>query len=64
MEQVIKLVKTYRVSAGLVERLRLAEEIFRITEPDLRLFVFSQVPAAGRRGRVAGSVEGHHHQPE
>jgi RNA polymerase sigma factor (sigma-70 family) len=43
MEQVIKLVKTCRVSAGLAERLRLAEEIFRITEPDLRLFVFSQV---------------------
>jgi RNA polymerase sigma factor (sigma-70 family) len=48
MEQVIKLVKTYRVSAGLAERLRLAEEIFRITEPDLRFFVFSAIhpPAA------------------
>jgi RNA polymerase sigma factor (sigma-70 family) len=48
MEQVIKLVKTYRVSAGLAERLRLAEEIFRLIEPDLRFFVFSaiQPPAA------------------
>jgi RNA polymerase sigma factor (sigma-70 family) len=48
MEQVIKLVKTYRVSAGLAERLRLAEGIFRLIEPDLRFFVFSaiQPPAA------------------
>ena len=48
MEQVIKLVKTYRVSSGLAERLRLAEELFRLIEPDLRFFVFStiQPPAA------------------
>jgi RNA polymerase sigma factor (sigma-70 family) len=48
MEQVIKLVKTYRVSAGLAGRLRLAEEIFRLIEPDLRFFIFSaiQPPAA------------------
>lgn len=44
----MKLVRTYRVTAGLAERLRLAEEIFRIIEPDLRLFVFSSIrqPAA------------------
>ena len=48
MEQVVKLVKTYRLSAGLAERLRLAEEIFGLIEPDLRFFVFSaiQPPAA------------------
>jgi len=48
MEQVIKLVRTYRLTAGLAERLRLAEEIFRLIEPDLRFFVFSaiQPPAA------------------
>ena len=44
MEQLIKLVRTYRVTAGLAERLRLAEEIFRLIEPELRLFVFGQVP--------------------
>jgi len=43
MEQIIKLVKTYRVSAGLAERLRLAEEIFRLIEPDLRFFVFKAI---------------------
>lgn len=48
MEQVIKLAKTYRLTSGITERLRLAEEIFRHAEPDLRLFVFSaiQPPAA------------------
>jgi hypothetical protein len=49
MEQVIKLVRTYRLTAGLAERLRLAEKIFRLIEPDLRFFVFSATrpPAAG-----------------
>jgi len=36
MEQLIKLVKTYRLSSGLAERLRLIE-------PDLRIFVFSAI---------------------
>jgi RNA polymerase sigma factor (sigma-70 family) len=43
MPDLIKLVKTYRVTAGLAERIRLAEEIFRLIEPDLRFFVFSSV---------------------
>jgi RNA polymerase sigma factor (sigma-70 family) len=43
MDDLIKLVKTYRLTAGLAERIRLAEEIFRLIEPDLRLFVFSSV---------------------
>jgi RNA polymerase sigma factor (sigma-70 family) len=48
MDGLIKLVRTYRLTAGLAERLRLAEEIFRLIEPDLRFFVFSaiQPPAA------------------
>ncbi|MEJ0090602.1 MAG: sigma factor [Limisphaerales bacterium] len=41
--ELIKLVRTYRVTAGLAERLRLAEEIFRQIEPDLRFFVFGAV---------------------
>jgi RNA polymerase sigma factor (sigma-70 family) len=47
-EQVIRLVKTYRLTTGQIERLRLAEGIFRLIEPDLRFFVFSaiQLPAA------------------
>lgn len=39
----MKLVRTYRVTAGLPERLRLAEEIFRTVEPGLRMFVFNAV---------------------
>jgi len=43
MDDLIKLVRTYRLTAGLAERLRLADSIFRLIEPDLRLFVFSSV---------------------
>jgi len=43
MDDLIKLVRTYRLTAGLVERIRLAEEIFRRIEPDLRVFVFSSI---------------------
>ena len=48
MEQLIKLVRTYRFTASLDQRLALAEEIFRIIEPELRLFVFANIapPAA------------------
>ena len=48
MDDLLKLVRTYRLTTGLAERLRLAEEIFRQVEPDLRLFVFSAIrpPAA------------------
>ena len=43
MDDLIKLVRTYRFAAGLAERIRLAEQIFRLIEPDLRIFVFSSV---------------------
>jgi RNA polymerase sigma factor (sigma-70 family) len=43
MDNLIKLVRTYRVTSGLAERLRLGEEIFRRIAPDLRLFVFGAV---------------------
>jgi len=43
MDDLIKLVRTYRLTAGLAERIRLAEEIFRRIEPDLRVFVFSSI---------------------
>ena len=45
MDDLIKLVRTYRLTAGLAERLRLAEDIFRLIEPDLRFFVFSAISA-------------------
>lgn len=43
MDDLLKLVRTYRLTTGLAERLRLADAIFRLIEPDLRLFVFSSV---------------------
>jgi RNA polymerase sigma factor (sigma-70 family) len=48
MDDLIKLVKTYRLTAGVADRLRLAEEIFRLIEPALRFFVFKAIrpPAA------------------
>jgi RNA polymerase sigma factor (sigma-70 family) len=44
-DQLITLVRTYRLTPGLAERLRLAEDVFRIIEPQLRLFVFGAVRA-------------------
>lgn len=44
MDELIKAVKTYRLTPALDQRLRLAEEIFRTIEPDLRFFVFSALP--------------------
>lgn len=48
MDELITLVRTYRLMTGLSERLRLGEKIFRRIEPDLRFFVFNSViqPAA------------------
>ena len=43
MDDLIKLVRTYRLTTGLAERIRLAEEIFRLIQPDLRFFVFSSI---------------------
>lgn len=43
MDDLIKLVRTYRVTAGLAERQRLADAIFRVIAPDLRAFVFSAI---------------------
>jgi RNA polymerase sigma factor (sigma-70 family) len=44
MDDLVKLVRSYRLAAGLTERLRLAEQIFRLIMPDLRVFVFSGLP--------------------
>jgi RNA polymerase sigma factor (sigma-70 family) len=41
MDDLIKLVRTFRVTAGLTERLSLADAICRLIAPDLRFYVFS-----------------------
>ena len=43
MDELIKLVRSYRLTDGLGERLRLAEEIFNRIAPEMRVFVFSSV---------------------
>jgi DNA-directed RNA polymerase specialized sigma24 family protein len=43
MHDLITLVRMYRLTPGLAERLRLADEIFGQIEPKLRAFVFSSV---------------------
>jgi hypothetical protein len=41
MNHLLKLVNAFQQTTGPVGRLRLAEDIFSIIEPDLRYFVFS-----------------------
>src|ERR1700689_2993662 len=41
MDDLIKLVRTYRVTAGLAERQRLTDSICRLIAPELSGFVFS-----------------------
>jgi len=43
MDQLIKLVRTYRLTDALTDREKFAEAIFRVIEPDLTLFVFKAV---------------------
>ena len=40
MDDLAKLAKTYRLTPALDQRLRLAEEIFRQVEPQMRFFLF------------------------
>ena len=44
MDDLVKLVRSYRLASGLSERLRLAENILRVILPDLRVYVFSRLP--------------------
>jgi DNA-directed RNA polymerase specialized sigma24 family protein len=48
MDDMLKLVRTFRVMATLTDRLRLSDAIFTQIEPDLRFFVFGAIrpPAA------------------
>ena len=51
MNHLLKLVNAFQQTTGPVGRLRLAEDIFSIIEPDLRYFVFSHI-----RGNAANDV--------
>jgi RNA polymerase sigma factor (sigma-70 family) len=44
MDDIMKLVRTYRLTAALDQRLSLADALFRMIVPELRFFVFSAVP--------------------
>ena len=43
MADLIKLVRTYRFTSGLPDRLRLMEEIIPLIAPDLRVFVLGSI---------------------
>jgi DNA-directed RNA polymerase specialized sigma24 family protein len=43
MDDLIKLVRTYRLTAGLTDRERLADDIFSQIEPAMRLFVNGKI---------------------
>lgn len=43
MNEIIKLVRTYRVTSELVDQARLGEEIFLAVEPAIRFFIFKAI---------------------
>jgi RNA polymerase sigma factor (sigma-70 family) len=43
MDDLMKLIRTYRLASALSERLRLAERIFHRVGPEMRVFVFGSV---------------------
>jgi len=43
MSDLIKLVRTYRLTSGIAGRLRLSDEIFVLLEPQLRFFIYGKV---------------------
>lgn len=43
MDDLIKLVRTYRVTSGLAERQRLGDKIFEIIEPELHRWIFGAI---------------------
>ena len=58
MDQLIKLVRTYRLTGGVAERVRLAEEICRQIAPDLRFFVFGFVRPPDADDVLQNTVKG------
>ena len=46
MEDVIKIVRTYRLTDSLAERLRLADQIICLVRPNLSLFLFGRLPSS------------------
>lgn len=44
MNDLFKLIKTYRLTTALTDRLQLGETVFRQIEPELRFFVFGALP--------------------
>jgi len=58
MDQLIKLVRTYRFTGGVAERVRLAEEICRQIAPDLRFFIFGLVQRSDADDVLQNTVKG------
>lgn len=62
MDQLLRLVKTHRVTDGPAKRLRRPEQLFSLVEPDLRSAFFPILQHNGRRiskGKKRRDVELH-----
>lgn len=58
MDAIIKLARTYRLTPGLADRLQLGDELFRLIEPKLRLFVFSSLAATAAEDALQETLKG------
>lgn len=57
MEGVLKIVRTFRVNEALADQLRLAEGIFILIEPDLRLFLLGSISPSSAEGVLQEVLE-------
>lgn len=58
MDAIIKLARTYRLTTSLADRLQLGDELFRLIEPKLRLFVLSSLAAPAAEDALQETLKG------
>lgn len=58
MDAIIKLARTYRLTTSLADRLQLGDEMFRLIEPKLRLFVFSHLVSHAAEDALQETLKG------
>lgn len=58
MDAIIKLARTYRLSTSLPDRLQLGDELFRLIEPKLRLYLLSALPPHAAEDALQETLKG------
>jgi RNA polymerase sigma factor (sigma-70 family) len=58
MDQLMKLVRTYRFSGGVAERVRLAGDICNLIAPDLRYFILGFVQPSDAQDVLQDTIKG------